>query len=479
MRALGASFLIAFASLGVQMEGLIGKRGISPVADFLPWARQRLGSDVYWRFPSLCWIDTSDPFLHLLCAAGVVFSLLLLAGIAQRWCLVALWAAYLSLVSVGDVFFNYQWDSLLLETAFFSIFLAPPHLRPNGPVRADPLALWLLRWLLFRLMFLSGVVKLASGDPAWRDLTALRFHYWTQPLPTWIGYYAHLLPQAAQIASAGVMFAVELVVPFFIFGPRRARLFAAVAIAFLQLAIAATGNYGFFNLLCLVLCLLLVDDGALSKILPVSAAAKTPAERRPSARQVAYLIASALFVAVSIAEMRFWRPLGPFERLLAVLQPFRSINSYGLFAVMTTDRPEILVQGSEDGRAWRDYPFKWKPGDLKRAPRFVAPHQPRLDWQMWFAALETCAANPWFLRFQERLLSASPPVLGLLETNPFPRSPPRYIRSVMYQYRFATWDEHQRSGDFWERTPLRLYCPVLGLKDGRLISAGSTGPEER
>lgn len=483
MRGLGATFFIAFTSLWVQLQGLIGSRGISPVAEFLPWAYEQLGRRAYGRVPTLCWISASDGFLHGLCAAGVAFSVLLVGGVAQRWSLLALWALYLSLVSVGDVFLQYQWDNLLLETAFFSIFLASPWLWPNRPVRSSPVALWLLRWLLFRLMFLSGAVKLASGDAAWRNLSALRFHYWTQPLPTWTSYYANLLPDFAQVASAAVMFGIELVVPFLIFGPRLARLIAAGAISFLQVVIAATGNYGFFNVLAVLLCLLLIDDAAALKVLPRTLAAKLEARRRtaPSRRgtQTALAIAAAFFVLVSIAETRFWRPPAPFGEVLAVLQPFRSINSYGLFAVMTTRRPEILVQGSDDGRSWQDYQFKWKPGDLKAAPRFVAPHQPRLDWQMWFAALGTCARNPWFLRFQERLLEGSPPVVHLLAADPFPRSPPRYIRSLMYDYRFASWSQHRSSGVFWERALLGPYCPVLALRNGRLISVGATNREEQ
>ncbi len=483
LRLVGATFLIAFGSLREQLEGLIGSRGISPAAEFLPWVHQQLGWRAYGQVPTLCWISTSDGFLHGLCAAGLALSALAMLGIAQRWSLLALWVLYLSLVSVGDVFLQYQWDSLLLETGFLSIFLASPRLGPSRATRVNPLALWLLRWLLFRLMFLSGVVKLVSGDPAWRDLTALRFHYWTQPLPTWTSYYLHLLPDALQIASAAAMFAIELVVPFLVFGPRKVRLFAAGAIALFQLAIFATGNYGFFNLLTLALCLLLVDDAAFSKILRHSIAlieeqVGEPARRRRRLR-IAFGIASALFVLVSIAEMRFWRLPAPIDDLLRPLHPFRSINSYGLFAVMTTNRPEILVAGSDDGRSWREYEFKWKPGDPKSAPRFVAPHQPRLDWQMWFAALGSCARNPWFIRFQQRLLEGSPQVIRLLATNPFPQAPPRYIRSMVYEYRFASWADHRRAGTIWDRTRVGPYCPILSLHNGRLISVSSRSLEEQ
>jgi hypothetical protein len=482
---LGAVFLIAFVSLWVQLDGLIGSRGISPVSEFLPWIGGQLGWKAYLRIPTLCWISSAGGFLHGLCAAGVALSVVLIIGIAPRWVLLGLWVLYLSLVSVGDVFLQYQWDNLLLEAGFFSIFLASPRIWP-GPQRAvNPFALWLLRWLLFRLMFLSGVAKLTSGDAAWRDLAALRYHYWTQPLPTWIGYYVHLLPSAFQTASAVAMFAIEIAVPFLIFGPRLARLFAAAAIAFLQVAIAATGNYGFFNLLSLALCLLLLDDAALGKILPrwLAGSRETPSEpipARPALRN-AFALGAVFCVLVSIAEMRFWRRdlPPPIEDLLSMLQPFRSINSYGLFAVMTTQRPEILVEGSSDGRTWRHYEFKWKPGDPQTPPRFVAPHQPRLDWQMWFAALGSCARNPWFIRFQERLLEGTPAVLRLLDTNPFPSSPPRYVRSMTYDYRFSEWAEQRKARVYWKRALLGPYCPILSLKGGKLIAVSARSLEEQ
>ena len=485
LRLLGGIFLVAFLSLWAQLDGLIGSRGIAPVSELLPWVYGQLGSSAYLKLPTVCWISSTDGFLNGVCIAGAALAMLLMVGVAPRWVVALLWLLYLSLVSVGGPFLQFQWDNLLLETAFFSIFLASPRLWPTRLESPHPLSLWLLRWLLFRLMFLSGLVKLTSGDLAWRNLTALRFHYWTQPLPTPIAYYVNLLPPWFQTASAVVMFAIELVAPFLIFGPRPARLVAAAAIAFLQLAIAATGNYGFFNLLSLALCLLLLDDGALAKALPRRhrARVESPAEPRATPRglRVGFAIAAAFLVLVSVAEMRFWRRdlPSPIEDFLAVLQPFRSISSYGLFAVMTLDRPEILVEGSSDGRIWRGYEFKWKPGDPTKLPRFVAPHQPRLDWQMWFAALGSCARNPWFVRFQARLLEGTPEVLQLLASTPFPASPPRYIRSMTYQYRFSDWAEHRNSNAFWNRELVGPYCPVLSLKDGRLIAVSAKSLEEQ
>jgi len=481
---LGAVFLIAFSSLWPQLDGLIGAGGISPASELLPWVHEQLGWKAYFRVPTLYWFSFADGFLRGACALGMALSVLLVLGVAPRWVLLALWMLYLSLVSVGDVFLQYQWDNLLLETAFFAIFLASPRMLPGrAETAASPLAFWLLRWLLFRLMFLSGAVKLASGDAAWRELTALRFHYWTQPLPTSLSYYVNLLPDGFQTASAVVMFAIELVVPFLIFGPRRARLFAAASIAFLQIAIAATGNYGFFNLLSLALCLLLLDDATLSKVLPrrleIGAEPVPTPTRLQRGFRNAFAVAAVFFVLVSVAEMRFWRRdlPSPIEDLLGVLQPFRSINSYGLFAVMTTKRPEIIVEGSEDGRIWHAYEFKWKPGNPERSPQFVAPHQPRLDWQVWFAALGSCARNPWFIRFQQRLLEGTPEVLRLLDTNPFPASPPRYIRSMVYDYRFSDWGEHQRMRVFWDRAFVGAYCPILSLQNGRLVAVSAKSLE--
>jgi lipase maturation factor 1 len=478
--------LVAFGSLWPQLGGLIGARGISPASELLSWVKEQLGWKAYLKVPTLCWISSADGVLRGMCALGMALSVLLILGVAPRWILVALWILYLSLVSVGDVFLQYQWDNLLLETAFFSIFLASPRILPRrSQPAASPLALWLLRWLLFRLMFLSGVVKLASGDAAWRDLTALRFHYWTQPLPTPLSYYVNLLPDGFQTASAVVMFAIELVVPLLIFGPRRARLFAAASIASLQIAIAATGNYGFFNLLSLALCLLLLDDATLSKILSRRLAISVETVSVPTRLQhglrTAFAVTAVFLVMVSVAEMRFWRRdlPSPIEDLLGVLQPFRSINSYGLFAVMTTKRPEIIVEGSGDGRIWRTYEFKWKPGNPERPPRFVAPHQPRLDWQMWFAALGSCARNPWFVRFQKHLLEGTPDVMRLLNTNPFPAALPRYIRSTVYDYRFSNWGEHQRAHVFWDRAFVGAYCPILSLQNGRLVAVSARSLEER
>ena len=462
LRALGLVYFIAFVSLGVQVDGLIGSRGILPVAPLLEWVKGQVGAEGYWLLPTLAWLDASDGFLRFLCFGGAALAVLVMAELAPAAALVLCWAFYLSLVSVGQIFLGYQWDALLLETGLLAVFFAPLGLRPRPGAPPSLIAVWLLRFLLFRLMFGSGVVKLLSGDPTWRGLTALRFHYETQPLPTFLGWWAHQLPAWFQALSTVLMFAVELVVPFFVFGPRRLRLVACGSFLALQALIAATGNYTFFNLLAAALALLLLDDAAL----PGPPAAAAPAEGRPWPRLVLWPVAAVLGL-VSAAEMAgtFGIGAGPLTALQRAVAPLRSVNSYGLFAVMTTSRPEIEVEGSADGVVWRPYAFRFKAGDLRRAPRFVAPHQPRLDWQMWFAALGSCRGNPWFVQFLERLLEGSPPVLGLLADNPFPDHPPRLVRAQAYEYRFTTPAERAATGDWWRRQPKGLYCPALSLDE--------------
>jgi hypothetical protein len=465
LRALAAVYLCAFVSLWVQVEGLIGSRGILPAQDLLEFVRARTGSERYWLLPTLFWLGSGDAALTAVCGAGAALAVALLCGVAPAAAAALLWALYLSLVSVGQVFLGYQWDTLLLETGLLAIFLAPGGLRPR--LRGEPslASVWLLRWLLFRLMFSSGLVKLASGDPAWRSLTALDYHYWTQPLPTWIAWYAQQAPRWTHAASVVVLFVVELGVPVLTFAGRRARLAAFVPLVELQVLIAATGNYAFFNALTAALCLTLLDDAALPRwlraLLPAGLADR-PRRFRPQDMALCALVLP--LSAVQLAATTGIRlPLPPpLPQLQEALAPFASVNAYGLFAVMTTSRDEIAVEGSRDGRTWLEYAFRFKPGDPRRAPGFVAPHQPRLDWQMWFAALAPCESSPWLERFLARLREGSPPVRGLLASDPFGDAPPRFLRAVLYEYRFSDPAQARRGGEWWERRRLGLFCPVVG-----------------
>jgi uncharacterized membrane protein YhaH (DUF805 family) len=326
-------------------------------------------------------------------------------------------------------------------------------------------ARWLLWWLLFRLMFESGVVKLSSGDTTWRDFSALDFHFETQPLPLWTAWFAHQLPRWMLRTATAIMFLVEFLAPCLIVAPRRWRHAGAFALIALQAGIALTGNYAFFNLLTAALCIPLLDDAAWPARL--SARFAPSSTSAPEMKWPLWLFAPVAAVIVLVTIMPLigsfrtgWRWPDPLASLQRTLAPLMSFNGYGLFAVMTTTRPEIVVEGSMDGVHWQAYGFRWKPGDPRERPRLAAPHQPRLDWQMWFAALGDVRQNPWFVNLLVRLLEGSPEVLALLEWNPFPRQPPRYVRAVMYDYHFTRWGESA----WWRREEKGLYCQPVSLR---------------
>jgi hypothetical protein len=484
LRGLALVYLAAFGSLTVQLDGLIGSRGILPAAEFLERAGRLLGTGpaAYWRLPTVFWLDASDTALHVVCWGGLLLSAALLCGLLPGYCAFLLWASYLSLAVAGQVFLGYQWDSLLLETGLLAVLIAPWGARLKSAVDQPWwLAIWLVRWLAFRLMFLSGMVKLASHDPTWRNWTALEYHYQTQPLPAWTSWWVHQMPAWFEGLSVAFMFFAELVAPFFVLGPRPIRLAGFASLVLLQLLIAATGSYGFFNVLAVVVCLCILDDRdwewltRFFKPRRQPTPGQAPGDEIPSApgkawsrpRRVAVGAAGAIIIAITGAQtVETVAPevLVPSElvTLSQWAEPFRSTNGYGLFAVMTTTRPEIIVEGSDDGVSWRPYQFRWKPGDLDRRPRFTSPHLPRLDWQMWFAALAgDCRSVPWFFQFEQRLLEGSPAVLGLLRENPFPTRPPRYVRARLYLYRFTSWG----SRSWWSRKDRGLFCRPLSLED--------------
>ena len=468
LRGLGCIYLIAFLSLWVQIHGLVGSNGILPAGQYLEAVRQQIGTEGHYLVPTLFWLNPSDAFLHFLCAGGVVLSLVLIAGFVPRFALVGLWMFYLSLVTVGQVFLSFQWDVLLLEVGFLAIFFAPLQLRETftRTPQSSTAFLWLLRWLLFRLMFASGFVKLAS-DEVWRNLTALNFHYETQPLPTWFGWYAHQLPEWFHKASVIGMFAAELVIPFLIFAPRRPRIVGCVGLVALQILIILTGNYCFFNLLTIALCLLLIDDVMWKALLPKRFMPTIHTIEKPSRQYGRIGIAVAATLLFLLSGIRFGGQLFREAQLpdVAWIAPFRSVNTYGLFADMTESRPEIIVEGSNDRITWKTYQFRWKPGNLKVAPKWVAPHQPRLDWQMWFAALQGSYRNtPWFLHFMGASLQGKSEVLQLFTENPFPDSPPRYVRATLYDYRFTDLTTKRSEGTWWSREWKGIYCPAISLR---------------
>jgi len=473
LRLLGLIYLIAFVSLGVQILGLAGSNGILPAAEYFDALRQ-IGLSVFPQAPAIFWFNSSDTLLQLVPWFGAIFSIALIIGLAQRISLVFLYVLYISLMVAGQRFMTFQWDILLLEVGFLAIFFAPGNILPKLKDKFKPSKIirWLFYLLLFRLTFASGAVKLLSGGEIWKNLTALNFHYYTQPLPNPLSWLIHQLPEWFDKFSVFSMFGIELIIPFFIFLPRRLRFVGVGLMSWLQILIIISGNYTFFNFLTIGLMILLLDDRLLQKILPKNLVRRfEPKPAITSTNQfkkavVAVLAIVIVFLGAADIGRLFQRTGLPqsVTKIVNTFRPYRIVNGYGLFAVMTTKRLEIVVQGSNDGENWQDYEFKYKPQDVTELPRQVAPHQPRLDWQMWFAALGPIERSPWFFNFARRLLEGSPEVLALIKTNPFPNSPPKFIRAIIYDYKFTDAKTKKASGRYWNRELLGIYLPASSLK---------------
>lgn len=460
----GLVSVFATASLWAQLPGLFGRDGIAPIADTVA-SLQRSGVSFVDAPTLLVALGGSDAALHLLCGLCVLASVCITAGLTPRPACLVLFVCWLSLVQVGAPFLNFQWDILLIETSLVFAFLSPWGVRPflsdalPEPGRAIRFACAVLAC---KVTLGSGLVKLLSGDPTWRDLTALTFHWWTQPLPTWTSVIANEWPVPVQRVLCAVMFVLELPIPVLALGPRPLRLVSAAGLIAMQAGLVVAGNYSYYNVLTLVLALPLLDDGALARLGRLPVPTQVTPTRSPA---WAWALAVTWSLLSLVAFSRRFVVDPPLRFLQERLAPFHVANAYGAFAVMTKSRPEIIVEGSDDGVTWTAWEFPWKPGRLDRRPDFVAPWQPRLDWQMWFAALGSCSQNPWFVSFQRHLLVGTPRVKALLETDPFPARPPRFVRSVTWEYRFAPL----REPAWWTRIETGPYCPVLTLGgDGRL-----------
>jgi len=483
LRALGAIYFSAFYSLVFQIRGLIGPQGILPAQSYLHLVAQSLGHwERLWYAPTLLWFSSGAGMLNALCWAGMLASVLIVLNVWPRAMLALCFVLFLSFVSAAQDFSGYQSDGMLLEAGFISLFFAPPGLRPgfapeNPPSRAS---LFLLQWEWFRIYFESGVVKLMSGDPEWRNFTAMDEYYQNGPLPTWIGWYAQHLPHWFHAATVWATLSLELGIVWMLFLPRRWRIVCFFIVTPWQIGVILTANYTFLNYLVLVLGVLLLDDQFLSPLLPERWRNKIHRQLGPSASlamspggiaqrlrgwwRLAGLSVSAIMLTwiayATIAEMMLLRvplPKGP----IAALQPFRIANEYGLFAVMSRARYEIEFQGSMDGQNWIAYPFRYKPQALNEAPRIYAPYQPRFDWNLWFASLGSWRDYPMVPNTELRLLSNDKDVLQLFAGNPFPQQPPQQIRALLWQYWFTSMDEKRRTGMWWRRELRGLYAPTL------------------
>jgi hypothetical protein len=471
LRGLGLIYTFAFYSLARQMRGLIESQGLLPAAPFLERVHRALGSTAYVRLPTLFWFGCSDSVMQAACWLGVGLSLAVLAGWANAPVLACLWVLYLSFVHVGQVFYGYGWELLLLETGFLAIFFAPPWSARAFPASPPPVAVvWLLRWVLFRLMLGAGLIKL-RGDPCWVQLTCLADHYETQPNPSPLSWYFHAMP--LWFHRGGVLFNhfVELVVPWGYFGPRRIRRVAGAFTILFQIILILSGNLSFLNWLTIVVATSCFDDSQLGRLFParlrervrhVAAGAAESSRRR---RTIVGLVILILVLSFGPA----FNMLSPAQAMNASFFPLPLVNTYGAFGRVEHERHEVVLEGTRDdvlsGEArWLEYEFPCKPGDLRRRPCLVTPYHYRLDWQMWFAGLSDFHREPWILKLVYELLRENPAVTALLAKDPFLGAPPRYVRALLFRYRFT---RDHRNG-WWEREPLGEYLRPLSLDDPAL-----------
>jgi len=518
LRALALIYFSAFFSLLFQIKGLIGPEGILPAAQYLAAIAQQLGGLRFWYAPSLFWISASSGVLMAVTWIGLLASIAAFCNLWPRLSFFICWVCFLSFIGASGVFSSYQSDGMLLEAGFLSLFFAPPGLMPGwGASHPPSRASWfLLQWEWFRIYFESGMVKLASGDPQWRNFTAMDEYYQNGPLPTWIGWYVEHLPHWFHAATVAGTLALELAIVFMMFFPRRVRLICFFIVTPWEMGVILTANYTFLNYLVLALGFLLLDDKFLMRFVPARFQPREP-QAAPEVRLEAGDDAPISIFAVSQAAAAtdeaaahqgehpsirsgpsmqsrpafYWRitrlsvtaflltwiaydttaemiaipfrqvhlPVAPIE----ALEPFRIANQYGLFAVMTRGRYEIEFQGSNDGVNWMAYEFRNKPQALNEAPRIYAPYQPRFDWNLWFASLGDWRQNEMVPLTEERLLLGDNDVLALFRGNPFPQLPPRYVRAVLWQYWFTSMDEKRSTGDWWRRESLGLYAPELTM----------------
>lgn len=449
LKLLGVIYFAAFLSLVFQIEGLAGPQGILPYGERLEAEFNRFGSLAWWRNPTLFWFNAGDAALQAAAISGCLVSVILVFGRRPLLPLIVLFVLYLSLTHAGQMFLNFQWDTLLLESGFLAILIA------RGP---NHLAIFLFHWLLFRLRFLSGISKLLSHDPSWSSLTALNTYFEAQPLPHAGAWYAHQLPEWMLKGATGMVLFAEIIVPFFIFLPRRFRLFAAAITILIQLLIIATSNHNWINLLTILLCLFLLDDRIVAKLVPtrltlqISAAGR---ERRSVPQNLFGAVAAMLIMLTSTTWM-FQMMSGreavqPFRKVAVSVRDFGLGNVYHIFPTMQVERQELQIEGSHDGVEWRAYEFRYKPGALNKRPGFIVPYQPRLDWMIWFAPSQIKGQLYWVDRLLLRLEENSPHVTALFAGNPFAGQPPRYLRVLAFRYHFTTAEQRAETGNWWRR----------------------------
>jgi len=455
IRGLGLIYFIAFFPFLFQIKGLIGSKGILPLEKYLEFIKSKIGSLAYWRFPSVFWLNSSDVSLICVVSVGVICSLLLILGIYPLILIPILYILYISIIKAGQDFLSFGWELFLMEISLNAFLLC----LTNTP---NPFVWISINFLLFRFHFQAGAVKLQSGDRHWSNLTALKFHYQTQPIANTAAWYVHKLPMWFHKISCLMMFFVELIVPFGIFGGEELRFAVYIFLVGLQLAIWFTGNFSYLNYITVILCTLLLSDYYLSGIFDIPT---TPA---PSHWVISTAASIAGIVFFTLQLMNVWNHflrIPIFNKVLKNISQFYLVNRYGIFAVMTTHRYEIVIEGSDDGITWKEYSFKHKASEVKRRPKRISPYQPRLDWQVWFLPFNNYNSEIWFQNFLMRLLQGEKTVLSLLGKTPFTDHPPKYIRALSYEYVFSDAKTKKESGAWWVRNYIGEYSPTLCLKN--------------
>ena len=444
-RVLALTYVVAFAVVINQFRPLLGEHGLMPVPDYLRRVRFR-------KSPSLFHARYSDRLVLIVGWVGVVIAASLVVGLPQAaplgvslaaW--FVLWALYLSVVNVGQTFYSFGWETLLVEAGFLAMFFGNAATHPPAGI------MWLLRFLLFRLEFGAGLIKM-RGDSCWRDLTCLDYHHETQPMPNPLSRYFHLLPKRLHRIETFSNHVAQLVVPWFLFAPQPVATVAALIIAITQGWLMLSGNFSWLNFVTIGLALSVLDERLLERVLPIDPVQTSAA---PAWHAVLVWLVTAVVLVLGYFPIR--NMISKRQAMNASFNSLRLVNTYGAFGSVTRTRYEIIIEGTDDldphrATVWREYEFKGKPGDVRRRPRQFAPYHLRLDWLMWFAALSPSYAQGWFDPLMRKLLNNDPATLRLLRTNPFPDTPPAFLRARRYEYRYTTRQQHKDTGAWWVRT---------------------------
>ena len=454
-RGLAIVYLIAFLAALNQWLPLLGERGLLPAASYIKQVSFRIA-------PSLFHFSSKDSTFLAAAWLGIALSLIAVSGLSERygawlsmlvWAM--MWALYISFVNVGQIFYAFGWESILLEAGFYTIFLGSTHMAPSR------IMIWILRWLAFRVMFGAGLIKL-RGDPCWRDWTCLDYHYETQPMPNPLSWFFHWSPQWTHRAGVGFNHFAELIVPFAYFLPQPFAGIAGLITIVFQGLIMASGNLSWLNFLTIILAIPTLDDRILAFI-PLRAPELLA---QPLLYRVVVGALAAVVAAMSVNPIT--NMLSPRQAMNLNYNPLHLVGTYGAFGSITRTRDEVIVEGTDEvvltpSTKWREYEFKGKPGALDRMPPQIAPYHLRLDWLMWFAAMSDYAQHPWFVHLMAKLLEGDQATLRLLKNDPFPGKPPRYVRALLYEYHFTSPAERKQTGNWWKREPAGSYFPVVGL----------------